>query len=234
MSLKKSAGNMYPWVTHTHSHLGGKCPHECSYCYVSAMAAKFDTMRQRYGGATRLIEGEFGVNYGKGKTIFIEHMNDLFAASVPKEMINRVLAHCWQWPKNIYVFQTKNPARYLEFLHHLPLGSILGTTIETNRHIPEVMGNAPPPVERFEAMRKLRKMMQTPSNKLFITVEPILVFDVEKLADWIAEIKPDFLNIGADSKNRGLPEPSKESILALVKTLHIEVRQKHNLERLLK
>jgi DNA repair photolyase len=34
MSLKKSNGNMYPWVTHTHAHLGGECPHRCAYCYV--------------------------------------------------------------------------------------------------------------------------------------------------------------------------------------------------------
>lgn len=32
MSLKKSKGNMYDWVSHTHSHLSGKCGHQCGYC----------------------------------------------------------------------------------------------------------------------------------------------------------------------------------------------------------
>jgi DNA repair photolyase len=235
MSLKKSAGNMYPWVTHTHSHLGGKCPHECSYCYVSAMAAKFDTMRQRYGGVVRLIEDEFKVNYGKGKTIFIEHMNDLFADGISNETIHRVLNHCFEYPENHYVFQTKNPKRYFYFITQMPRESILGTTIETNRYIPEVMGKSPTPFARFEAMRQLRRDIGF--VKLFVTVEPILAFDVNKLADWIAEINPNFLNIGADSKKRGLPEPSKESVLAFIEALrarHIEIRQKHNLERLLK
>jgi hypothetical protein len=45
MPLKKSEGNMYPWVTHTHSHLAGACPHECK-CYVQ-MAKKFPNMRER-------------------------------------------------------------------------------------------------------------------------------------------------------------------------------------------
>lgn len=31
MSLKKSTGNMYPWVTHTHTHLGGECSHKCVF-----------------------------------------------------------------------------------------------------------------------------------------------------------------------------------------------------------
>ena len=61
MPLKKSEGNMYAWVTHTHSHLAGKCPHECVYCYVSQMAKKFPNMRARYSGPIRLIEDELNV-----------------------------------------------------------------------------------------------------------------------------------------------------------------------------
>jgi DNA repair photolyase len=53
MSLKKSTGNMYPWVTHTHCHLGGQCPHKCVYCYVD----NFPYGRpEKYKGALRLIE----------------------------------------------------------------------------------------------------------------------------------------------------------------------------------
>jgi len=45
------------------------------------------------------------------------------------------------------------------------------------------------------------------------------------------------VNIGADSKGHGLPEPSPDKVHALIEKLTgygIEIREKHNLERLLK
>jgi hypothetical protein len=72
--------------------------------------------------------------------------------------------------------------------------------------------------------------------KKFITIEPVLDFDVDILAKWIGDIKPDFINLGADSKNRNLPEPTVEKIMSLVEELKkydIELREKHNLQRLL-
>ena len=62
-----------------------------------------------------------------------------------------------------------------------------------------------------------------------------LDFDVDILANWIAQIKPEFLNLGADSKHHNLPEPTAEKIHALVAKLKeygIELREKHNLKRL--
>ena len=76
-----------------------------------------------------------------------------------------------------------------------------------------------------------------PDIKRFVTIEPILDFDPDELVFCISEIKPDFVNIGADSKGHGLPEPSKEKILKLIGMLAakgIEIREKHNMERLLK
>jgi DNA repair photolyase len=232
MSLKKSKGNMYDWLSHVHSHLGGECPHKCKYCYVnhpvSGRPAKFT-------GPVKLIEEEFKVNYGEGKTIFIEHCNDLFAADVDWKIITRVIDHCRAWPLNTYMFQTKNPARFEQCFDIIPDGSIVGTTIETNRVIPDI-SLAPPPEERANAMAKIRERCGFKVFKLFVTVEPILDFDVDKLAEWMGRISPDFLNIGADSKGHGLPEPTVEKVLefvAVLKDRHgIEVRKKRNLERL--
>ncbi len=187
MSLVKSKGNMYPWVTHQHSHLGGECPHKCSYCYVNS----FPFGRpEKYKGPLRLIEKEFSVNYGKGKTIFIEHCNDLFSAEVPIPMIIRVLEHCKTFPKNTYVFQTKNPDRFGWLVY--PESSIFGTTIETNRIIPGISG-APIPEKRMRAMEKRK-------GRKFVTIEPVLDFDVEILASWIDRIRPEFLNLGRIAK----------------------------------
>ena len=225
MSLKKAQGNMYDWLNFTHASLGGACPHACSYCYIDN--PRFGRA-PRYTGELRLIEDEFKVNYGSGKSIFIENCNDMFAEAVPDAFIKRILAHCNTWPDNTYVFQTKNPARFTRWLDAFPEKIILGTTIETNR---DAGGNAPPTSRRASAMAILPKSIQR-----FLTLEPIMDFDVLELAKMVIEVSPTFLNIGADSKNHGLVEPTKEKILALVEALKgagIEVRKKHNLNRIL-
>jgi protein gp37 len=219
---------MYDWVTHTHSALAGSCPHQCTYCYVTALGRRWEVVKNRHSGPIRLVEGEMETRFGEGRTIFIEHMSDLFAEQVPTEFIQRILAHCAAWPKNTYVFQSKNPARFAEFIPFLPAKSILGTTIESNRVITGV-STAPAPEERYLGMRDLK-------HQRFVTVEPILDFDPAVLAGWIADIKPAYLNIGADSKMGNLPEPSKVTILDFLDRLKdagITVRKKTNLQRLL-
>lgn len=224
MGLVKSHGQMYPWVSHCHSHLAGECPHSCSYCYVDN--PRFGRP-ERYKGPLRLIEKEFNVKYGTGKTIFIEHCNDLFAETVPTDFIIEIFKHCAQFPENTYVFQSKNPSRFFFLADGWPPQRIFGTTIESNRWYPYI-SQAPPPEERMKAMEKVME-------RKFLTIEPVLDFDVEIMADWINRIKPEFLNLGADSKGHNLPEPSVEKIMALVAELEkygIELREKHNLQRL--
>ncbi len=226
MNLKKSVGNMYKWVDFTHCHLGGECPHGCVYCYVRS----FPFRPAKYQGPLRLIEKEFAVNYGKGRTIFIENCNDLFAGAVPEEFIAKILAHCRHYPENTYVFQTKNPANARGWISLFPLKSILGCTLETNRVSVMNVSGAPSPVERITAMQWSR-------CRKFVTVEPIMDFDVDELAWAISCMSPEFVNIGADSKRHNLPEPPAEKVHALIAKLTecgIEIREKHNLERLLK
>lgn len=230
MPLNKSHGNMYEFCTHTHTHMGGECPHACRYCSVQSMANHYPGLKAKYSGPLRLIEKEFSVNYGKGKTLFVENCNDLFSAEVPDQFIARILAHCRHWPENTFVFQTKNPGRYLEWLSLMPNAFILGCTIETNRVIKGI-SKAPDPVERARAMICLT------GQRRFITIEPVLQFDVDILADWIRRINPEFCNIGADSKHHNLTEPPAEKVHALITKLTeygIEIKEKHNLERLLK
>jgi len=226
MSLKKSSGNMYPWVTNMHTHLGGECSHKCKYCYVdNPIYGK----SKRNQGKVRLLKPEFDEKYGSGKIIFIEHCNDLFASDVPDYFIERILKHTKQYPNNQYIFQTKNSIRYKNFLNSFPLNFMLGCTIETNKDITEI-SNAPNPFDRYLAMRDLPFKI-----KKFITCEPILDFDLDILSTWILDIKPVFVNIGADSKNHNLQEPTIEKVMELGKILSeagIEVKEKRNLDRL--
>jgi protein gp37 len=231
MSLTKSKGNMYDWVTHTHSHLAGECSHHCSYCYVKAMAKRFPNMQKKYSGYVRVDDSSLGVDYGQGKVIFVDHLNDLFAESVDDGMICQVLNHCLDYPDNQYVLQSKNPMRMLEFMESIPDDVILGTTIESNR-VHSCMGSAPSPFLRAIGMHQLSVVQDYDT---FITIEPILDFDVGEFFDMIQYAHPNFVNIGADSKGHGLDEPTYEKIMELYHMLvdaEIEVRKKINLERL--
>jgi DNA repair photolyase len=223
MPLKEAAGNMYPWVTHVHTHLGGECPHKCTYCYVDSR--RFGRP-PRYAGPRRLLEEELTVDYGSGRVIFIEHMNDLFAGETPYRWVLLILKHCREFPANHYVFQTKNPWGFYPFENCLPPRRIVGTTIETNRAV--AVSTAPAPIDRLKGMLRF-------ACPKFVTIEPIMDFDIDTLVSWMVLIHPVFVNIGADSQGHKLPEPPPDKIRALIaelKARRIEVREKPNLQRL--
>lgn len=230
MSLNKSKGNMYDWVTHTHAHIGGECLHKCDYCYVDN--PRFGRPG-KYQGELRLLEDEFAVKYGTGKTIFIDNMNDLWSEAVPADWIMLVMKHCKKFPENTYVFQTKNPFRYLYFEDVLPKNHVLGFTLETNREeLLKKHSHAPTGISRVASMARLAI-----GHKVFMTIEPIMDFDLDVLDFILNKVRPDWVNIGADSKDHGIEEPSKEKILELIQMIGdkgIEVKGKHNLGRLLR
>ena len=137
MTLKKSTGNMYDWVTHMWAPIKGKCKHECDYCYMKRFPLP----------DLHLDEKDLKTKLGEGKIIFVGHTCDLFADDVPSEWIEQVLWKCREAPLNKYLFQSKNPARLAEFLDKFPPSVVFGTTIETNRTI-YVESKAPNYTER--------------------------------------------------------------------------------------
>ena len=228
--LTKSKGNMYDWVSHTHTHLSGACEHACSYCYVKAMSKRFPVMMEKYGGEIRIEPGSLEVNYGEGKTIFIDHLNDLFGLGVPDGFIKAVAGHCMRYSNNEYVLQSKNPERMALYVDDFPAGTLFGATIESDVWH-DVMGMAPHPLDRFRGMHVLAYR----GVETFITIEPVLDFGVDRFLDMLQAASPSFVNIGADSKGHGLFEPSYHKIMQLYERLiesGIEVRKKTNLERL--
>lgn len=69
----------------------------------------------------------------------------------------------------------------------------------------------------------------------FVSIEPIMDFDLEEFACGISAVRPKFVSVGADSKRHNLPEPSPQKIGKLLQILErfTEVRIKNNLWRLL-
>ena len=218
MSLNKSRGNMYSWVSHTWSPVRG-CEFDCKYCYVKSMRG--------YSTEPRIVEKELTFSLGENKTIFVCSMADLFGGWVQRAWIELVLQHCKDYPKNTYLFQSKNPRRFLDFIDLFPEQTILGTTIETNRDF-TLISKAPRKVSRSVAMREIQ------SFKKEITIEPIMMFDLDEMVNLIEKAKPNFVAIGADSKGHNLPEPTSDEISQLISELKkfTDVKIKKNLYRI--
>ncbi len=210
---------MYSFVNYTWNTLSGRCCHNCSYCY--------NLGKPFFEGKLRFNEKNLKDNLGKGNFIFVGSSNDLFASSVPEDWILKTLEHCRKF-NNKYLFQTKNPGRYFDFLKEFPNKTILGTTLETNKYFN--ITNAPSTSLRYYEFMNIKKF------KKMISIEPILDFHLDIFSFWIKRIKPEFVSIGADSKGHNLPEPSKEKIEDLISELKkfTEVKLKDNLKRLLK
>ena len=216
MTMNEQKGNMYGWITHTWNAVKGKCLHDCSYCY----------MKRWKQNPIRLDVKEFKTDLGENNFIFVGSSTDMFANDVPSEWIIKTLEHCNKYPKNTYLFQTKNPMRFKEFRELYPFGSILGTTIETNRD--EDFKSCPNISSRVSFME------QKWIGRKMVTIEPIMNFDVTLLVEFMERINPEFINIGADSGNNNLEEPSRFKIESLIKNLKnfTKVNLKDNLKRL--
>jgi len=214
--LRESKGNMYDWITHTWNPIKGKCPHDCSYCYM-----------KRWGERKplRLDEKELRTDLGSGNFIFVGSSTDMFAREVPDEWIVSVMEHLMKFD-NKYLFQSKNP--WNMFMGEYPSSSVFCTTIETNRWYPEIMRNSPQPEIRAMDMSKSKA-------RKYVTIEPIMDFDLDPMVELIRMCHPLQVNIGADSGNNHLPEPSREKLLELIEELgkFTTIARKSNLGRIL-
>ncbi len=211
MSLNKSKGQMFGFVNYTWNAIKGLCLHACLYCFMLALDHRFNNL-----GMLRLDEKEFCVNLGKDNFIFVGSSTDMWATNVPSEWIIRVLDRCDEFD-NRYLFQSKNPERFLEFINHPVMRkSVLSTTIETNRWDPDIMNMAPQPQDRANAMAAVAAH----GVPTMVTIEPAMDFDHDALVAMIRACKPTQVNIGRNTvRSVQLPEPSRNQVQALIAEL---------------
>jgi len=212
---------MYDFVSHTWNTVKGACFHSCSYCYM-----------KRWGPqrVARFDEKELKTDLGSGNFIFVGSSNDLFARNNPEPWIIRTLEHCSKFD-NQYLFQTKDPGRLECYVSQLPTKSVVCTTIETNRYYVNQMVMSPLPWDRANWLNEIAHR----HIKTYVTIEPIMKFDLDEMAHHIETCLPEQVNIGADTGRNNLPEPSREEVLALIEKLEAftTVKQKKNLSRIL-
>ena len=217
--MNRQKGNMYIFVSNTWNHIKGICPHKCKYCYMRNYWKRMKPPRLEKKELHPLPENI---------RIFVGSGIDMFAQDIPSEWIHTVLKHCNKY-SNEYLFQSKNPRRFTEFITEFPPKTILGTTIETNRYLPTIYEGICPSID--ERLFFLGVLSRSKAFKTMITVEPIIDFDHMEFKHNLIEAKPCWVNFGSDSKNSNLPEPTPSKINKLIEELrpHLRVEIKSNL-----
>ena len=223
MPLNESKGNMYSFITHTWNTVKGECYHDCSYCYMKRWG-KLNTVR--------FDEKELKTDLGKGNFIFVGSSCDMFAENVPDEWIRKTLKHMEGFDCK-YLLQTKNPQRVLDYIDLCVITDkcVVCTTIESNKDLFEIKRNSPDVFKRAMAMNELSQIIDT-----YVTIEPIMDFDMDIMVQLIRDCNAKQVNVGADSGKNNLPEPSKEKVSQLIKELQkfTTIHNKTNLKRLMK
>ncbi len=208
------------------------CLHDCSYCkpsfqaQVKRVGVVFgckDCMEYKpHFHPERLQNLEKKLPKTRGdEFIFLCDTGDWCFAK--PEWRRQILEAVKKLKDRTFLIQSKNPAVFKE--DSFPENVILGITLETNRdELCQAVSKAPPPSKRykdFSAVNHPRKI---------VTVEPIMDFDLEILADWITEISPLCTYIGYNSRKKPkLPEPPLIKTISLIETLekrNIPVRRK--------
>ena len=228
--INKAVNNMYLFINGTWNPIKGLCPFLCVYCYMLAIFKRF-----KQNTTMRLEQKELQTKLGSGKFIFVGSSTDMWSYPVESSWIAQVLDRCLSYPDNKYLFQSKSPKRFLEFLEHplmaLTDNLVFATTIETNRDISD-FSKADSIEERVAAMIRLREL----GYKVMITIEPVMQFDFAELVAMLRQIAPFQVNIGSNSnKAVKLPEPTRDELVALIGELKTftKVHLKSNSDRIL-
>lgn len=202
---------MFDAITKTWNPVIG-CLHNCKYCWARKLAETRLIHMEKYkdGFKPSIAEHELEKKFRK-QYVFACDMGDLFGDWVPREWILKVLRAIRNSPSSYFLFLTKNPKRYFDFLDLLPKNLVLGATLETNRYYK--VSNAPSVIERYESMVHL------PYRNKMISIEPIMDFDLEIFLGWLRDISPVVTHIGYANYYQDIPEPSLNKTVALIDKL---------------
>lgn len=212
---------MFPFITCTWNPLGGECLHKCTYCWARKLAAEKKMLK--YQGEPRIIEKELKRQFKQDDFVFVEDMSDLFGDWVASYLLSyvfvKIQAILLDNVKTQFLFLTKNPKRYYHLGNTLPRRIvILGCTIESNRDY--LLSFAPRQSERISWMQRLTiDYAATANYQRFLSIEPILDFDLEDFSRQIIAIEPWAVAVGYDNYANKLPEPPLAKTMQLIEAL---------------
>lgn len=207
------------------------CLHSCTYCWARKLA------ETRLKGSPRYKDGfqptfhaeDLKKKFKPGEFVFVTDMGDAWGWWTPRDQLEQVIEVERKFPETRFLNQTKSPMSFHRF--QFPGNTVLGTTIETNRYFPQfyVGQGVGAPSDRMGWMASLAHPHK------FVSIEPIMDFDLEEFVRWIGHIRPEIVEVGADNYGHHLPEPDGMKVVSLLNALREFVPQvimKDGLERL--
>jgi len=196
------------------------CQFACSYCepYRRTALSRFNCYRCAtyvpHWHAERLCKEKIP---GGERLILLTAFGEL--AFADRDGLSRLFGLLQQRPQYSFIIQTKAPA-FLSSFGQLPPNLIIDLTLETNRDFGyDAISSAPPPSIRLQQFKELHYPIK------WISIEPVLDFDLWGLLEMIDAIKPQRVRIGLNSKPKAiaLPEPSMQKLHYLIE----EVKKQH-------
>jgi len=186
-----------------------QCPYACDYC-----------PEKDHSPTPKLREGWKEIPRDR-TGIWVSSDTDLFHPAVPDELIEKILAHSKRL-YHCYIFCTKNPERYLDFLGQFPAWTFFVTTVESD--IDYETSKAPSPLERLKWMKVLKKTLEESPGlapvdyEINLDLQPIMDFSDDFLPQ-LLELAPHQIGIGRMIGDCEFPEPSFRRTLHLVREM---------------
>jgi len=160
------------WCDYTINPIKGLCKNDCPYCYAKRMYKRFKWDEHIRLDLSAL---DMVLHRHKPSRIFIGSTHDIFGNWIPYHWIKEIIDFCTIWNQHTFIFLTKNPKRYVEFL--FPENCWLGVTISgIEKNQSHIWGS-------FSGM----------NNTKFISYEPLL-----EAPDYLPSYltKPEWIIIG--------------------------------------
>lgn len=211
------------------------CNFNCSYCYSPKLYKRFSKCEDCQKFVPHFHPERLNQKFSAGETVFVCSMGDISFASF--DQFADILVVIGNHPETTFYIQSKNPAYFAEYSDFIGWNPdlwgtnvVLGATIETNflnLYLTERISKAPHPLDRMTAMVKLDH------PRKYVTIEPVLEFNIPDMIEWMKEIAPEFAYVGYlnpkwKAKKLRLPEPLLKNTKELCKELakFTEVRLK--------
>ncbi len=216
----RTMSRMFKSITRTWNPFTG-CRFNCTYCWARKLIEGRLHHLDRYkaGFIPTTHPDRFNPRFKPGDFVFVCDMGDI--AFAPPVVWSAILDVVGLYPDTKFLLQSKDPRMFPQVV---PANVYLGITLESNR---TYVG--PSPFERYVAL------LGRDHQHKFVSIEPVMDFDLSTLVRWVGDISPEIVEVGADNYHNDLPEPSWGKVEALLEALRRfvpTVVEKDGLERL--
>src|SRR3990167_1875162 len=179
-------GKMFKTITMTWNPFTG-CKFDCSYCWARGLADGKLKASYPNGFLPTFHPERLKVKFKPDDFVFVSSMGDIsFTGLEDYDKLDTVIQ---DFPETKFLLQTKHPDIFV-CGYPFPDNVYHGVTIETNR--PILVSKAPSPEMRYGIMT-----LDKHPHK-FVSIEPIMDFDLDVFSKWLIDINPEIVEIGAD------------------------------------